>query len=144
MVMVYVPAGEFQMGSTDEQVDYVGELCNEPYADCQREWFEREQPAHVVALDGFWLDRTEVTNAHFAAFLNEEGNQEEGGVTWLRLESDYCLIERVGDEYRPKSGYADHPVIGGVGVRGAGAGGPGVPLGGRVRRDTAELLRRCL
>ena len=39
------------------------------------------------------------------------GNQTEGGATWLDLESDYCLIERVDNEYRPKGGYADHPVI---------------------------------
>ncbi len=27
------------------------------------------------------------------------------------MEDDDCLIERVDDEYQPKSGYADHPVI---------------------------------
>lgn len=111
MVMVYVPAGKFQMGSTDEEVDSALALCNEYYDDCERSWFERELPAHTVALDGFWIDRTEVTNAQFAAFLNEEGNQEEGDVTWLDLESDYRLIERTGGEFRPKSGYADHPVV---------------------------------
>jgi formylglycine-generating enzyme required for sulfatase activity len=94
MMMVYVPAGEFEMGST--------ELYDELYD---------EQPVHTVALDGFWIDQTEVTNGQFAAFLNEQGNQTEGGVTWLDLEDEECLIERVGSEYRPKSGYADHPVI---------------------------------
>jgi formylglycine-generating enzyme required for sulfatase activity len=111
MVMVYVPAGEFTMGSTDEEVDNALALCNEYRGDCERDQFEDEQPAHAVALDGFWIDRTEVTNAQFAAFLNEEGNQEEGGVTWLELEGETCLIEHVGSEFRPKSGYGDHPVI---------------------------------
>jgi formylglycine-generating enzyme required for sulfatase activity len=111
MVMVHVPAGEFTMGSTDEEVDAALALCNEYYGDCRRRRFEDEQPAHAVALDGFWIDRTEVTNAQFAAFLNEEGNQEEGDVTWLDLESDRCLIERADGEFRPKGGYADHPVI---------------------------------
>jgi serine/threonine-protein kinase len=41
--MVYVPAGEFEMGSTEGN----------------------EQPAHIVALDSFWIDRTEVTNAQY-------------------------------------------------------------------------------
>jgi len=45
MVMVYVPAGEFQMGSTEGDSD--------------------EAPVHTVALDGFWIDRTEVTNAQY-------------------------------------------------------------------------------
>jgi formylglycine-generating enzyme required for sulfatase activity len=66
MVMVYVPTGEFQMGSTDEEVDCALALCNEYRGDCERGWFEREQPAHTVALDGFWIDRTEVTNGQYA------------------------------------------------------------------------------
>ncbi len=45
MVMVYVPAGEFEMGSTGGDDD--------------------EQPVHTVALDGFWIDRTEVTKAQY-------------------------------------------------------------------------------
>ncbi len=89
MVMVYVPGGEFKMGSTEGARD--------------------EQPVHTVALDGFWIDQTEVANTQFSAFLNEQGNQIEGDVTWLELEDEDCLIEQVGDEHRPKNGYADHP-----------------------------------
>jgi len=92
--MVYVPVGEFLMGSEGD-----------PDAD------DDEYPQHTVYLDAFWIDRTEVTNVQFAAFLNQQGNQPEGGVTWLDLEDEECLIERVGDGFRPKSGYADHPVI---------------------------------
>ena len=40
--MVYVPAGEFSMGSTVGTVD--------------------EQPVHTVYLDAYWIDKTEVTN----------------------------------------------------------------------------------
>jgi formylglycine-generating enzyme required for sulfatase activity len=89
--MVHVPAGEFEMGSTQGHDD--------------------EAPVHTVALDAFWIDQTEVTNAQFAAFLNEEGNQDEGGVTWLDLADKDCLIERSGGDFQPKSGYSDHPVI---------------------------------
>ncbi len=46
MVMVYVPGGTFQMGSTAGEDD--------------------EQPAHAVTLDSFWIDRTEVTNVQYA------------------------------------------------------------------------------
>jgi formylglycine-generating enzyme required for sulfatase activity len=66
MTMVYVPGGEFRMGSDDEEVDTAMELCEAYYAtSCQREWFEVEQPAHSVGLDAFWLDRTEVTNDQY-------------------------------------------------------------------------------
>ena len=90
-VMVHVPAGEFTMGSD--------------------EGGESERPEHTVYLDALYIDKYEVTNAQFAQFLNEQGNQVEGGVTWLDLEDDYCLIKQVSGDYQPKSGYEDHPVI---------------------------------
>lgn len=41
--------------------------------------FDEQRPAHTVTLDSYWIDRTEVTNAQFAAFLSENRNQNEGG-----------------------------------------------------------------
>ena len=58
MVMVYVPEGEFEMGSTDRHED--------------------EQPVHTVALDGFWIDRTEVTNAQYLRCVEAEACQAPG------------------------------------------------------------------
>jgi formylglycine-generating enzyme required for sulfatase activity len=61
MIMVYVPAGEFQMGSTDADINAVLTKCS----DCKRDWYTDEQPQHAVRLDAFWIDRTEVTNAQY-------------------------------------------------------------------------------
>jgi serine/threonine-protein kinase len=94
MVLVYVPDGKFLMGSDESDV----------YAD------DDEFPQHLVALDGFWIDRTEVTNAQYAAFLNAKGNQTESGTTWLDLTNQDSMIELEEGVYRPKDGYADHPV----------------------------------
>lgn len=49
--MVLIEEGEFQMGSN------------------------LEPPLHVVYLDAFWIDRTEVTNEQFIAFVNETGHK---------------------------------------------------------------------
>jgi formylglycine-generating enzyme required for sulfatase activity len=49
MVLVYVPAGEFKMGSVE----------SEPCAHLD------ELPQHAVYLDGFWIDQTEVSNAQY-------------------------------------------------------------------------------
>jgi formylglycine-generating enzyme required for sulfatase activity len=75
MTMVYVPAAEFEMGSDDDEVDHALQLCKE-YINCERWWFEREQPVHTVALDGFWIDQTEVTNAQYRECV-KAGNCQE-------------------------------------------------------------------
>jgi formylglycine-generating enzyme required for sulfatase activity len=95
MVLVYVPAGQFEMGS-----DLV----------------ERAQPAHTVSIDAFWIDRTEVTNAMFAAFLNDQGNQVEDGVAWLEPGAGhrgivYGHIDESDGVFSAEPGYKDHPVV---------------------------------
>jgi len=62
MVMVYVSAGEFLMGSTEADIDKVMALCSV----CERGWFVVEQPQHTVTLEAYWIDQTEVTNGMYA------------------------------------------------------------------------------
>ncbi len=105
--MALVPAGCFMMGSTDEQIDYAVNIL-----DGKRDWFTDEQPVHKVCFDEpFWIDAHEVTNARFAAFLSEMGNQTEGGATWLDTSHGYAPIRESGGVWVPLEGYADHPVI---------------------------------
>jgi serine/threonine protein kinase len=65
MTLVYVPMGTFAMGSDDEQVDQALEWCYTDFGDCERDLFTDEQPAHIVTLDSFWIDETEVTNDQY-------------------------------------------------------------------------------
>jgi len=51
MAMVYVPPGTFLMGAADGDPD--------------------EKPVHSVTLAGFWLDRTEVTQAQYARCVSD-------------------------------------------------------------------------
>ena len=65
MILVYVPAGEFQMGSENGERD--------------------EEPVHTVYLDAFWIDQTEVTNALFTKFINATSyvtQAEREGWSW--------------------------------------------------------------
>jgi eukaryotic-like serine/threonine-protein kinase len=65
-VMLLVPSGEFQMGvSADTAVEQCKKLC--VTCDCGRSAFVNAEPVHQVYLDDFFLDRTEVTNAQYAA-----------------------------------------------------------------------------
>lgn len=67
--MVWIPGGEFRMGSTD------------PLARPD------EAPIHRVRVDGFWMDATEVTNAQFEAFVKATGyvTVAERPVLWEEL-----------------------------------------------------------
>jgi len=108
--MLLVPSGSFEMGS---DVDKALAECKKLYigGDCKRDWFENEDPVHIVVLDNYYIDQYEVTNAEFAGFLNDQGNQMESGTTWLDYEDDDVLILKLGEDWRPKSGFDNHPVI---------------------------------
>jgi len=67
--MVYVPAGEFLMGSTDAEIARAAEDCQE----CPPDWFDGECPQHAVYLDAYWIDKYEVTNRQFAQFIEDGG-----------------------------------------------------------------------
>jgi len=110
-MMILVPAGAFDMGTSREDIEHALAFCLELNDECQREVFEKEGPIHRVTLDSFWIDRTEVTNEQFATFLDQETNQAEDGTDWLEVESESALIEQAGDSFRAKAGYADHPVL---------------------------------
>ncbi len=51
--MVWIPGGTFRMGSAD--------------------FYPEERPVHEVTVDGFWIDRRQVTNHQFAQFIAETG-----------------------------------------------------------------------
>ncbi len=123
MEMVYVPAGEFLMGSTSSQVQDIVRQCveaGEKQDDCER-WFGDETPQHTVYLDAFWIDKTEVTNAMFAKFVESEAYQttaEKEGCGWVYLpdKKDWDCIS--GADWRhPRgpdsdlSGLDAHPVV---------------------------------
>lgn len=71
---VFVPAGTFIRGSTEEQIEKFGQLCSEPYPigapGCSKVWFTDELPKQTITLTAFWIDRYEVTNQQFAEFIN--------------------------------------------------------------------------
>lgn len=63
--MVWIPGGEFSMGAADP----LGMDDN----DVGMHATDDSRPIHRVYVDGFWMDKTEVTNERFATFVNATG-----------------------------------------------------------------------
>jgi hypothetical protein len=94
MLQVYVPAGHFLMGSTQQQVNETFEIAKEEYSNVTVDWFAHELPQHeVVIARPFWLDLTPVTNQAYAQFIKEGGYDNQAfwtadGWAWLQKNRD--------------------------------------------------------
>ncbi|RMF89553.1 MAG: formylglycine-generating enzyme family protein, partial [Nitrospinota bacterium] len=70
--MVLVPAGEFIMGSTSEDIDQL----LQQFPSTNRELFTHEMPQHRVYLDAFYIDKYEVTNRLYQRFVEATGHRK--------------------------------------------------------------------
>jgi formylglycine-generating enzyme required for sulfatase activity len=101
MLMVFVPAGDFTMGSDYGPID--------------------EKPVHTVSLDAFWIDQTEVTNAMFAKFVGAtdyKTDAEKGGCSYvidLPTETWNCITDAFWSQPQGAGSNLDgleaHPVV---------------------------------
>lgn len=116
--MIAIPAGPYPIGRSSGHSD--------------------QQPQHTVALAAFRIDRTEVTNAAFAEYLNalglsvsgsfgvggltsavgpssvlallREGREGSGAYPIIALDDDQVRIELRHGRFAPSLGFEDHPV----------------------------------
>lgn len=99
MILLYVPEGDFTMGSEAGQDDM--------------------KPVHIVYLDAFWIDQIEVTNAMFTSFSAQTGhitNAEESGGSYIYQDEAWKFV--AGADWRHPLGpdstideIGDHPVV---------------------------------
>jgi len=92
--MVAITGGTFNMGSNS--------------------YFIAEQPVHSVTVSSFNMGTYEVRNSDYVLFLNSQGNQTEGGFTWIDLkESVYQGITGGPDPgtFSVRSGDENQPVV---------------------------------
>jgi len=110
--MIFIPAGEFQMGISEAQIRKM----QRDNPGLEASWFDDVKPIHTVYLNAFYIDKYEVTNQQYAKFLNEY-EKNTAAVNRLPvsrlidLDDESCLIERSAGVYQPKTGYENHPVI---------------------------------
>ena len=97
MAQVLVPAGDFVMGADED--DAFGR--------------KAESPPHRVHLDAFWIDRFEVANAQFAAFLNSAAKGDRPTIyRYCDPDTADCRITVDGASgvCRVEEGFERHPV----------------------------------
>ncbi|MCP4539108.1 MAG: SUMF1/EgtB/PvdO family nonheme iron enzyme [Chloroflexi bacterium] len=87
--MVFVSAGPFVLGG-------IGHLV---------------EPVRMVMLDAFYIDQYEVTNAQFAAFLNEQRTDSIIVTTFPKARSQWVHLYPQNDVWQADESYADHPVV---------------------------------
>ena len=87
--MVLIPAGEFQMGSDDSAEN-------------------NEKPVHTVYVDAFYMDKYEVTNAQFKAFVDANPQWQKDKIDERFAWAGMYLSHWDGNNY-PR-GKSNHPV----------------------------------
>ena len=72
--MVWIPGGEFQMGSDPKEIDQL--WAKTGWEADWKQYATDESPKHRVKVDGFWMYTTEVTNEQYGKFLKVTGHRE--------------------------------------------------------------------
>jgi serine/threonine protein kinase len=95
MILVYVPAGNFVMGSSpDVQADMLA-LCEH----CDPTSITDQSPQRSISLDSFWMYRTEVTIAQFRKFV-----ESENYVTSAEKKGSSIIFDTSTNQYITKPG----------------------------------------
>ena len=85
-----IPAGEFLMGSNDEEAP------------------SNEGPVHTVYLDAFYIDKYEVTNAQYKQFIDATPQWQKDSIDRGLHNGNYLALWN-GNNY--PTGKANHPVV---------------------------------
>ena len=93
MEMIQIPAGEFIMGAEHKN------------SSAEKD----EKPAHEVYLDAFWMDKTEVSNQMYTAFLNI-AELKEADTGWLFDSANSAFYYQDG-KWAVQTGMEDLPAV---------------------------------
>ncbi len=108
--LVYIPPGEFLMGSTPEEKAWATGIEGGAQPGTERESYEGEQPRKMRVKDGFWMGRTEVTVGQFRRFADDAGymtdaEKPDGKTQCFNSEWDgYHLTTEVVHPWEPMPG----------------------------------------
>jgi formylglycine-generating enzyme required for sulfatase activity len=78
--MVYIPEGEFMMGTDKDEIDQIWQKFG--WEEIWKQGAKDESPKHRVYVDGFWMYKYEVTVAQYRKFCNGTGCQMPSEPSW--------------------------------------------------------------
>ncbi len=112
--LIKIPAGEFFMGSTSEEIRKLLKR----FPEIEKQLLERETPQHKVCLPEYFIGKYPVTNKEYAEFIKETGHKttaEKEGSGFVFV-PDFKEVKGANWQhpFGPKSNIknkANHPVI---------------------------------
>ena len=116
---VPVPAGPFIAGSDRAEREAAYRLDEQAYGHSRTrewKWYENEAPRHHEELPDYFITRTPISNAQYAAFVSAAGHRAPGvdPDTWrsYKLIHPYERTRKFAwTGGRPPEGREDHPVV---------------------------------
>ncbi len=87
--MIYLPASTFTMGLSQSQADRLAHGSDLARRWLEKGYFQREQPAHEIAVPGLFVGKFPVTVAEYRPFVTNGGYRERlywsaAGYSWLQ------------------------------------------------------------
>ncbi len=73
--MVNISSGKFKRGSTFNETKLHLAECKKNDRSCSLWWFKDEYPDRLVYLNGYWIDKFEVSNAKYLEFVKATGHR---------------------------------------------------------------------
>jgi len=98
--MMFVPAGEFRMGATDQQFNDAVAQMKSICSTCRTDFINDEKPLHTIYLDDYWMDKYQVTNAQYKKCVDLGKCQPPNPTK-----------SRTRDSYYGNAQYDNYPVI---------------------------------
>ncbi|HVE55202.1 MAG TPA: caspase family protein, partial [Pyrinomonadaceae bacterium] len=106
--LVWIPPGEFMMGSSDAEIDQALKECKIFWKECKRDGFNRETPKHKVTIkEGFWMGKYEITQGQWQAIMgnNPSSNKTCGAncpvenISWNEIQDFLKKLNAKNDGY---------------------------------------------
>jgi formylglycine-generating enzyme required for sulfatase activity len=118
---IAVPGATFAMGSEPREIRAAYAFCQRLGVRCAESIYQREGPVRQVTVSPFALDRTEVENGHFAAWLARNPRViidkrrlvlEDGALLVdLYPGTEYSGLTLRGGRVEVRAGFGDKPVV---------------------------------